>query len=241
MANIAILVGHGEKTSGSGYDPGACANGYEEFKLAKEIAHYAYNHLKNNYKCTPTLVNYDGTKNLNERIVMFNNKASADAIFEIHLNSASGTAGTGTEAYYYPGDAKGRAYAKAIAGSLSSALGIPLRGNDGGAKPSEGSYTFGIVHKTIPTAVLVETCFINNPSDVAKVANVSGQLTAGKAIAEGIAQAMGLQRIVTTPQTTAPVVDYSKELADYKKLVAEKDTIIAELQNRINAAKAALK
>lgn len=204
MAKIAILVGHGKQTNGAGYDPGACNNGYEEFKLAKEIAQYAYLHLKNNYKCTPTLVNYNGMLNLDERIAMYKTDASADAIFEIHLNSASGTAGTGTEAWYYPGDEKGRAYAKAIAGKLSSALNIPTRGNDNGARISEGQYTFGIVYKTKPTAILIETCFINNPDEVAKVATAEGQLKAGQAIAEGIAQALVLEKIAPTlaPQQT---------------------------------------
>lgn len=176
-----ILVGHGKGSSG-GYDPGAVNGQYHEFRIAREIAKVAAERLKNVYRADCGLLNYDGIYNLPERIARFQDKA-VDFIAEIHLNAGNGTA-SGTEVYYFPGDSRGREFAAGISEAVSAAMGIYNRG----AKTSD---YFGIIRETVPTAVLVETCFIGK--DLDKVKTASGQTAAGNAIADGIAKAAGLQ------------------------------------------------
>lgn len=176
-----ILVGHGKGSSG-GYDPGAVNGQYHEFRIAREIAKAAAERLRSVYHADSGLLNYDGTYNLPERIARFQDHAF-DFLAEIHLNAGDGTA-SGTEVYYFPGDNAGQAYARNVSGAVSAALEIPNRG-------AKGSDYFGIIRETVPTAVLVETCFIGK--DLDKVKTAAGQLAAGNAIADGIAVAAGLQ------------------------------------------------
>ena len=179
---LCILVGHGKSDSG-GYDPGAVNGDYHEFNIAKEIAKAAAERLKSTYGADCGLLNDDGKYNLKERIAKFQDWAY-DFIAEIHLNAGSATA-SGTEVYYFPSDSTGQAYASGICGAVSAALGIPNRG-------AKASNYFGIIRQTVPTAVLVETCFISS-GDLDKVKDAAGQVKAGNAIADGIAKAAGLQ------------------------------------------------
>ena len=179
---LCILVGHGKGDSG-GYDPGAVNGSYHEFKIAKEIAKAAAERLNRTYGADCGLLNDDGKYNLKERIAQFQDH-TYDFIAEIHLNAGSQTA-SGTEVYYFPSDSTGQAYASGISGAVSAALGIPNRG----AKASD---YFGIIRQTVPTAVLVETCFISS-GDLDKVRDAAGQIKAGNAIADGIAKTAGLQ------------------------------------------------
>lgn len=179
---FCILVGHGKSDSG-GYDPGAVNGNYQEFQIAREIAKAAVKRLSTVYRADCGILNDDGKYNLPERIAKFQNN-TYDFIAEIHLNAGSSTA-SGTEVYYFPGDSTGQAYATNISGAVSAALGIPNRG----AKSSD---YYGIIRETVPTAVLVETCFISS-GDLDKVKTASGQTAAGNAIADGIAKTAGLQ------------------------------------------------
>ena len=180
---IGVIVGHGRSKAG-GYDPGACAFGYEEFKICKDIALSCYNYLAKNFNCAPKLVNYDGSMKLQEKINLFSTGACKDydLLLEIHMNAAKGT---GTEVYYYTGDSKGRKYAQEISKTVSGTLGI----RDRGAKPS--TY-YGIIRETKPRALLVETAFIDS-NDVRTVNTAAGQKKAGEAIADAIAKVADLK------------------------------------------------
>ena len=110
--------------------------------------------------------------------------------YEIHLNAGGGT---GTEVYYCHTDATGKKYAEAIAESISAQFGIRNRG----AKiklNSSGKDYFGIIRSTKPTAVLVETVFIDTKTDLEKVKTEAGQKACGQAIADGIASVRGLTK-----------------------------------------------
>lgn len=147
---IAILAGHGESQSG-GYDPGAVSQGYEEFKVVREIAKHAYETLKY-ADCEVSLINYDGQLNLNERINMFKNDNNTDLIVEIHLNAG---AGTGSEVYYYSSSTECKKYAAKISSVIAKEFNI----RDRGAKVGDH---FGIIRETKPKALLVECCFIDS-------------------------------------------------------------------------------
>lgn len=195
MSKICFIVGHGKSKSG-GYDPGATSGGYQEYKIAKEIAKYATDYYNKNYEEQADIMNADASLYLTERIAKVN-KCDYDFVAEIHLNAGGGK---GTECYYHHGSEKGRKYADAICKEISKALGVGQRSNgvdDGGDKiklGSGGHDYFAIIRETKPTAVLIETVFIDTASDVAKVSTAEGQAACGAAIAEAVAKVRGAKR-----------------------------------------------
>ncbi|MEG0570240.1 MAG: N-acetylmuramoyl-L-alanine amidase [Oscillospiraceae bacterium] len=201
---IDILVGHG-KSNGilNRYDSGAVSGGFEEFQVAKEIAKYAHDYLFSNFVVDSSLINFDGTLSLNERISRYKKRSCADCILEIHLNSFHTKSPSGTEVWHYPGDCVGEGLAAKISSDLSLLFSIPNRG----AKATN-KQKFGIIDSTAPTALLVETCFISNPTDVAHVASADGQKNAGECIAKSIASFFTLEKRKTTtkPSNTYTVL-----------------------------------
>lgn len=194
---IFVFAGHGKSDTG-GYDSGAVGNGYHEFNLNKEIAKRTSEALQQYKEVNAQCHNYDGTMNLKQRIAFANaNLTKTDLVLEIHQNSAS-TVGVGTETYYYTGDPVGQKVADCVSKEISANLNIVERA--GGDRPT--TY-FGIVRETKATALLVETCFINNPAEVNKINDTNEQIELGKAIARGIAKAYGLTiKAQPTPQPT---------------------------------------
>jgi N-acetylmuramoyl-L-alanine amidase len=146
---------------------------------------------------TASLMNYNGDLYLTDRIKEVN-KANYKLIAEIHLNAGEGT---GTETYYYHGSPTGKKVADQISKEISSALGIKQRSNgvdDGGDKVKlnkNGKDYFAVIRDTKPTAVLVETVFIDTESDLTKVKTADGQAKCGVAVAKGIAKALNLELI----------------------------------------------
>ena len=185
MAKICIIVGHGKSKNG-GYDSGAVSKDskYHEFEIAKEIARHCVDYLNANYDVDVDLMNYDGSLYLTDRIKAVN-KDNYNFIAEIHLNAGGGT---GTEVFYYHGSPTSKKYAEAISKYIAETFGVTNRG----AKVrlnSNGKDYFAIIRDTKPTAVLVETLFIDTASDLEKVKTADGQKKCGIAIAKGIATA----------------------------------------------------
>lgn len=183
---IGILIGHGKGNNG-GYDPGACAQGFEEFKIGREVGKYAVNALRR-YDCGVELVNYEGTMNLKDRIA-YCNSGSDDLIIECHLNAGKGT---GCEVYHAARDAEGRKLAAAVSKGIAASLLIP----DRGARTkltSGGADYFGVIRETKARALLVETCFIDS-GDVYKVRDMAGQRMAGESLATAVANVLGLKK-----------------------------------------------
>lgn len=83
------------------------------------------------------------------------NASGAELAVSIHLNAGGGT---GTECYYFGGDAKGRSIAANMSKRVAKALGLP----DRGAKDGSGLYW---VRNTNMTAVLLEVCFVDSQRD----------------------------------------------------------------------------
>ena len=195
MSNrICFIVGHGKGKSG-GYDPGACAGGFEEFQIAKNICKFAYEYYNENYSETADIMNYDGNIYLNDRIKKLKTD-KYDFIAEIHLNAGGGV---GTECYYHHESKKGKLYAQTITDNISAALGT----TDRGAKiklNKNGEDYFGIIRSTKPCAVLIETVFIDNAFDLTRIKTAEGQRKCGEAIAKAVASVRGL--IAKTPATT---------------------------------------
>ena len=182
---ICIIVGHGKSKSG-GYDSGAVNGNYHEFKIAREIARYAYEYYNATYNEQCDLMNYKGDLYLSDRIKLANAK-HYNFVAEIHLNAGGGT---GSQVYYSIGSAKGKAIAAAISSNISKAFGIRNRGAKT-KRGANGDY-FGIIRQTSMEAVLVETVFIDT-NDLKYVATAAGQKACGIAIAKAIASARGIK------------------------------------------------
>lgn len=188
MSNICIIVGHGKSKNG-GYDSGAVSGGYHEFKIAREIARYAVEHLNANFNVNADLMNYDGSLYLTDRIKEVN-KADYDFIAEIHLNAGGGK---GTEVYYYHDSPTGLKAAQAITKNIAKAFSVPNRGAKVWLNDNGKDY-FAIIRETKPCAILVETLFIDNNDELAMLKTTEGQRKCGIAIAEGIANAKELNK-----------------------------------------------
>ncbi len=203
MAKICFIVGHGKAQSG-GYDPGACSDGFEEFKIAREIAKHAAEYYNKHYTEQADLMNYDGDIYLTNRIRKVNS-ADYDFIAEIHLNAGKGT---GTEAFYSSGNSTGKKYAQEICKNISAHLGIRNRGVKTKLNKNGKDY-FAIIRDTEPTAVLVETVFIDTPSDLANVKYETGQIVCGQAIAKAVASVRGAEKKTAAAEKAETVNDGS--------------------------------
>ncbi len=181
MSKILFAVGHGKSNSG-GYDSGATSNGYQEFKIAREITKYAQEYYNENYNENCDIMNYNGNLSLKDRINLLQDD-TYDLVAEIHLNSGGGF---GTECYYHHESQRGKELAEEITKTISNDMGIKNRG----AKiklNSNGDDYFGIIRETKPSAILIETMFIDT-SDVEKINSARGQKKCGKAIAKAVAK-----------------------------------------------------
>lgn len=193
---ISVCIGHGKSQSGQ-YDSGAVASGYQEFKLARAIGKSLKQELSK-YNCTVDLVNYDGDKNLAERIKYVNSKGY-DLNMELHLNAGGGT---GPEVYYKHNSKQGKALAAAISKSIATNLGLKDRGAK--TKLVSGRDYFGCVREIKCMSFLVETVFIDTKGDRDKVIYASGQEQCAKAIATAVAKYYGLKLKETPKPAPAP-------------------------------------
>lgn len=194
MNKICFIVGHGKSKTG-GYDPGAVSGTAQEYKIAREIAKHAQAYYNANYTEQADLMNYNADLYLQDRIDKVN-ASGYDFAAEIHLNAGGGT---GTECYHSSGNSKGKQYAAAITKNIASALGIKDRGGRTKLNSSGRDY-FAIIRETKPTAVLIETAFIDT-SDLSKINDAAGRAKCGEAIAKAVASVRGA---ATKPKTVTP-------------------------------------
>ena len=180
---IAVFAGHG------GTDPGAVANGLYEKNINLALSNEVTRILRARGYQVINNRTTDVNRNLNADIALAN-RSNVDGIVEIHMNSNLGAPGTGTEAYYSIHGGKSKDLAQALVNNIA-ALGFANRGIKTRIG-STGQDFFGIIRYTNAPAVLLETAFINNPNDMARldIGRVS------QAIANGIMQVF--------PSTAAP-------------------------------------
>lgn len=204
MANkVCFIVGHGKSKTGD-YDSGAISKDgkYHEFKIAREITRYAQEYYNATYEEQADIMNYNGDLYLADRIKLAN-EMGYEVIEETHLNSSTSEKAKGTECYYENKDSEGQQYADAICDQIALDLGVKQRpygtDADGGDKVklnSDGSDYFGIIRQPtkVKVRLLVETVFISNASDLAKVSTPEGQKKCGEAIAKAIAKRRGAKK-----------------------------------------------
>ena len=154
---IFISVGHGGK------DCGAVRNDLREsdmtLKLSKVIGELlGINGFDYMLSRTSDIDNVQATK------IKQIKKYKPDLMLDIHFNAFNGKA-SGTETYYQNKSEESRVIAAKISAAVASCLAIPNRGAKNRLLPNGNDY-FGMLRNCPYTAVLLETCFIDNANDM---------------------------------------------------------------------------
>ena len=173
VATVRVYLdsGHGA-SGGAGFDPGASGSGYQEYRLTEELVSMVADIVRSKYGID---VVTHGNTNYSDR----QDEAEAnecDFLVSIHFNSFNGSA-TGSESYIHSAHAApGSAELQDIMHKhLVDGLGIYDRG--------QKQEQFAVVGGDVP-AVLLEICFIDNSSDMAKYQARKQQLA--ESLAAGI-------------------------------------------------------
>lgn len=192
MSNYVIIdAGHG------GSDPGAVYNGKREKDYTLQISNIVKTELERSGVNVVLTRTSDVDVSLQARTNL-ENSGSYALFISVHLNAGGGT---GTEVY------------RSIVGGVSSdcankilnkivRLGFANRGVKTKVGDDGRDY-FHVIRETKCPSVLVETCFIDNVNDMAKL-NVTEM---AKAIAQGICETLGVAYVpvaATPPVVTPP-------------------------------------
>lgn len=175
---ICISAGH---TNTPGRDQGVIANGLVEGKEAVVVR----DHVATLVRKKDLTVIEDGADGVNDPL----SKAiviakHSDLAVEFHLNAAPNPAARGVEVLSLP---KNRAKAQIIAGAISKALGIPLRGDKGWKSDTEGQHS-RLAFCREGGGLVVELFFVTNPAEVASYEENFEALVV--ALADAIAEAV---------------------------------------------------
>lgn len=171
MKKIYLSAGHsskiGRNVDGKTIDNGASGNGFVEGVVAEELRSLIVKELTKKHIHVIT----DGNNTvLSQTIQEFKKTADKNSILvDIHLNASSNPKATGTETLV-PNNPSilERQIAQDLSKVVSETLGIQVRGVKGvktEAESARGSLGF---MRLIGENVLMEICFISNPSDMAK-------------------------------------------------------------------------
>lgn len=165
---VYIDAGHG------GWDSGALGCGYRECDLTADLAKRVANHLQADYG----VASYTNLSGNDYKVRHPEAKAMDCSVFvSIHFNA---NGGHGTESYIHSQNSA--AGSKALQNSMHSCLASALGLYDRGKK----NEWFAVVSGPLPS-VLLETCFIDNSSDMSTYQSRKDNVA--KAIAQGIVQA----------------------------------------------------
>ncbi|MBQ2611270.1 N-acetylmuramoyl-L-alanine amidase, partial [bacterium] len=171
---IVIDPGHG------GSEPGAIGcSGIAEKDIVMQISKYLQRELKHMGATVILTREDDSYVDLYDR-VKFTNDNDAIIFISIHANATPDSWNpnehSGTSVYYYYEQAK--PLAESI---LSSTVEIAETNNDGIYQRS-----FAVVRNTKALSVLVETAYMINPDDIAKLEQIYFQKNIAKGISQGI-------------------------------------------------------
>lgn len=185
---ILLIAGHGAG------DPGACANGYKEAELTREVVATLKPLLSKHASVTV----FDTSKNMYEYLKknVFNFK-QFDYVFEVHFNAFYGKA-SGAEVLVHATE-KGTTVEQAILDKVCK-VGFKNRGVKHRSDllvMNTCKKKFGVSH------ALIEVCFIDSASDM-KIYQANKDKIA-KAIVDGIAEGFGLNKSV--PDTAEQAIN----------------------------------
>lgn len=217
MKKVVLDPGHG------GPDPGAIGpTGVQEKVVSLAIARKVSEILAPVAQVKLTrerdeALGFNTTADLEAR-ARIANEFGADCFISIHCNAAKDPKAQGTETYHFPGSGLGRKLAQAIQARLVSELQRPDRG------VKEARYL--VLRETRIPACLVELAFISNPTEEALLENPDFQAWTALAIAQGVADFLGVQ--LPDKQIPAPADSPAK---DTVKVIAGGKTMEGVLIN----------
>lgn len=174
---IVIDAGHG------GADPGAQYGGVDEKTLTLAIAGKVSAYLRANGCTVLETRTDDQTVTLGERTKR-SNEANAALFISIHANAVENRPlVNGAETYCVPGAERALSLAKCVQQSIANRSGAVDRG-------THTARFYVLVHTECP-AVLVETGYMSNESELKKLCDEAYQDVMAEAIAEGILTYLG--------------------------------------------------
>src|SRR3990167_556502 len=153
---------------------------------------------------THEIIKISNLLNLQDEVAVINQQSQnpvEDIAIEVHMNSNSGTPGSGIETFWG---------AKELANTLNSILVKETGLKDRGAK--EGNHLY-FNNATSPRSALLEMGFINNPKDLA-VVREKGATAVAKAIASavGLADPSGSTPVTPTRSPKVSIYDFIENL-----------------------------
>lgn len=211
MAKKVFLgVGHGGK------DPGATANGFEEADLNLAIALACRDELVRHGVEVKMSRTKDEGDTLTEEIQECNAYRPTVAV-DIHNNAGGGD---GVEAFCHIGGGLSRTLAEDVVASIVSETGQNSRGVKTRTLDN-GRDWYGFIRETTAPAIIVETAFVDNATDIKIIDTAAEQKKMGVAIAKGILKTLG---ITWKAPAAAPAKDYAKHWAKpaIEKVIAKK-------------------
>lgn len=194
---VYIGIGHG------GSDPGAVANGFKEKDLTLSIGKYCNERLKQYGVETKISRTSDCDSSINSKVAA-SNAFKADVCMDIHINAGGGD---GSEVFYSHVSTNGKKLAQAIVDAT-----VKIGQNTRGIKTklnSNGSDYFGMIRLTDAPAVLVECAFIDNKTDLQIINTEAKRKTFGYAIADGVANYLGVKLQTKTETKTETIKSQS--------------------------------
>jgi len=179
MRKVMIDPGHG------GSDPGAVNGNYREADLALEISSLlAASLASSGYDVKMTRSSRTESRPSNTARCRMANEWGADIFVSVHLNSSESDGAHGREVIYCPTSGKGQSLARSINAAFMDS---PF--HDRGIKTDQDlgrGFKLTVLWKTRMPAVIVEVCFISNPSDLDLILDPARQSEAARMIATGI-------------------------------------------------------
>lgn len=178
---VFLGVGHGGK------DSGAIGNGFREADLNISIALACQAELLRHGVIVGMSRTKDENDDLSEEIKECNAFAP-DLAVDIHNNAGGGD---GAEAYYHYGGGLSKTLAENILKEI-----VAIGQNSRGAKikkNSAGNDYFGFIRQTNAPAVIVETAFVDNATDIKIIDTEAERKAMGVAIAKGILKTLGIE------------------------------------------------
>lgn len=169
---IVLDMGHGA------HDGGASANGLVEKTLNLQQGMNLYNLLEKDPYLKVYVTREDDSYPTNPYRAQLANEIGADIFVSMHNNSFTPKA-NGTEVYYSTRSVKGKQIAGIVQKSMVSNLGTFNRG------AKNGSHLI-VLNQTKMPAILIETAFMTNPEDAAKLKSPEFNQKVGRVVYESI-------------------------------------------------------
>lgn len=160
---VALVIGHGPKKDTGAVNPHSSTT---ELAFNTRLVNRVHDSLRRHLDCRIIHRAVEGQPPYHEV-----NDYAAGCAVEFHCN-AFNTKASGTEMIHHPGSKKGIRLAQTLQFHVSSALGLPNRG----IKPPQRGRGAAFLSRTRCPAVIAESFFIDNDSDLAAAQSLFDEL-----------------------------------------------------------------